>query len=60
MRTRGAGEYPPQLRDAAHPIELLYSQGWWNLAGSPSVAVVGTRRLVRAALPSAALFVQDN
>ena len=24
----GAGEYPDKLRDAAHPIELLYYQGW--------------------------------
>ena len=44
VRVHGAGEYPPQLRDAAHPVELLYYQGWWDLADSPSVAVVGTRR----------------
>ena len=44
VRVHGAGEYPPQLRDAAHPIALLYYQGWWDLAASPSVAVVGTRR----------------
>ena len=44
VRVHGAGEYSPQLRDAAHPIALLYYQGWWDLATSPSVAVVGTRR----------------
>lgn len=44
VRVHGAGEYPPQLRDAAHPVELLYYQGWWDLAASPSVAVVGTRK----------------
>ena len=44
VRVHGAGEYPPQLRDAAHPVALLYYQGWWDLASSPSVAVVGTRR----------------
>ena len=44
VRLHGAGEYPPQLRDAAHPVALLYYQGWWDLAASPSVAVVGTRR----------------
>ena len=38
VRVHGAGEYPQKLRDAAHPIELLYYQGWWDL-----VAVVGTR-----------------
>ena len=43
VRVHGAGEYPRKLRDAAHPIELLYYQGWWDLADSRSVAVVGTR-----------------
>ena len=43
VRVYGAGEYPEKLRDAAHPVELLYFQGWWDLAESPSVAVVGTR-----------------
>jgi DNA processing protein len=43
VRVHGAGEYPQKLRDAAHPIELLYYQGWWDLAESRSVAVVGTR-----------------
>ena len=44
VRVHGAGEYPEKLRDAAHPIELLYYQGWWDLAESRSVAVVGTRK----------------
>ena len=59
VRVHGASEYPEKLRDAAHPIALLYYQGWWDLAFSRSVAVVGarkpsreglarTRRLVRA------------
>jgi DNA processing protein len=43
VRVHGAGEYPEKLRDAAYPIELLYYQGWWDLADSRSVAVVGTR-----------------
>jgi DNA processing protein len=43
VRVHGAGEYPQKLRDAAHPIELLYYQGWWDLVDSRSVAVVGTR-----------------
>ncbi|MYB50765.1 MAG: DNA-processing protein DprA [Acidobacteriia bacterium] len=46
----GASEYPEKLRDAAHPIELLYYQGWWDLVASPSVAVVGTRKPSRDAL----------
>ena len=43
IRIHGAWEYPAQLREAEHPIELLYYRGWWDLASSPSVAVVGTR-----------------
>lgn len=44
VRVHGAGEYPEKLRDAAHPVELLYYQGWWDLAESRSVAIVGTRK----------------
>jgi DNA processing protein len=43
VRVHGAGEYPEKLRDAHHPVELLYFQGWWNLVESRSIAVVGTR-----------------
>ena len=44
VQVHGAGEYPDRLRDAAHPVELLYYQGWWDLVSSRSVAVVGTRK----------------
>ena len=44
VRVHGAGEYPEKLRDAAHPIELIYYQGWWDLASSPSIAIVGARK----------------
>jgi DNA processing protein len=43
VRVHGAGEYPEKLRDAVHPVELIYYQGWWDLVSSRSVAVVGTR-----------------
>jgi len=43
VRVHGAAEYPGKLRDARHPVELLYYQGWWDLVNSRSVAVVGTR-----------------
>jgi DNA processing protein len=44
VRVHGAGDYPERLRDAEHPVELLYFQGWWELVNSPrSIAVVGTR-----------------
>lgn len=44
VRVHGAAEYPSKLRDARHPVELLYFQGWWDLVNSRSVAVVGTRK----------------
>jgi DNA processing protein len=43
VRINGAGEYPEKLRDAEHPIEMLYFQGHWNLTETRCVAVVGTR-----------------
>jgi hypothetical protein len=43
VRVFGAGEYPGKLRDADHPIALLYYRGWWDLVNSRSIAVVGTR-----------------
>jgi len=44
VRVYGAGEYPQKLRDAIHPVELLYYRGWWNFVEMRSVAVVGTRK----------------
>lgn len=43
VRVHRAGEYPAKLRDAAHPVELLYFRGAWDLVESRSVAIVGTR-----------------
>lgn len=43
VRVHGAGEYPEKLRDAAHPVEVLYYRGFWDLVYSRSVAIVGTR-----------------
>jgi len=48
VRVHGAGEYPQKLRDAVHPIELLYYRGWWNFVEMRSVAVVGTRKPSRS------------
>ncbi len=44
VRIRGELEYPERLREATHPVELLYFQGRWELIASRSVAVVGTRK----------------
>jgi DNA processing protein len=44
IRLYGTGEYPLRLRDAKHPVQLLYFQGWWDLVNTPCIAVVGTRK----------------
>jgi len=43
IRVHGAGEYPAKLRDADHPLEILYYRGNWELVDTPAVAVVGAR-----------------
>lgn len=43
VRINHAGDYPIRLRDARHPIELLYYMGAWELTETRCVAVVGTR-----------------
>ena len=50
VRVHGAAEYPEKLRDAKHPVELLYYQGCWDLVASRSVAVVGARKAGRDGL----------
>lgn len=37
------GNYPTRLRDARHPVEMLYFQGAWELSETRSVAIVGSR-----------------
>ena len=59
VRVHGAGEYPEKLRDAAHPIALLYYQGWWDLAYSRSVAVVGARKPSREGLARTRRLVRE-
>ena len=44
LRLQGDLDYPSSLRDATHPVELLYFQGYWDLMSTRSVAVVGTRK----------------
>jgi DNA processing protein len=44
VRIHHAGNYPQKLRDAKHPVEMLYFQGTWELTETPSVAVVGSRK----------------
>jgi DNA processing protein len=44
VRIHHAGDYPPRLRDARHPVEMLYYQGAWELTETRSVALVGSRK----------------
>lgn len=44
VRLNHAGEYPIKLRDARHPVELLYYRGAWELTETRCVAVVGSRQ----------------
>lgn len=48
VRVHNAGDYPIKLRDAEHPVELLYYRGAWELSEMPSVAVVGSRKASEA------------
>lgn len=44
IRVYGAGEYPPKLRDAQDPVQLLYFQGNWDITSTRCVAIVGARK----------------
>lgn len=44
LRINHAGEYPHRLRDARHPVEMLYFRGLWEHTETRSVAVVGSRK----------------
>ncbi|MDX0840013.1 DNA-processing protein DprA [Sinorhizobium medicae] len=43
VRINHAGDYPQKLRDAKHPVELLYYRGAWEITETRCVAVVGSR-----------------
>lgn len=59
VRVHGAGEYPNKLRDARHPVELLYYRGYWNFVEERSVAVVGTREPTEDGRKRAAKLVRS-
>lgn len=65
VRVHGAEDYPDRLRDAAHPVELLYYRGWWDLIDSPKrIAIVGSRSVsedgLRRTRRLVKLLVQDG
>ena len=55
----GAGEYPQKLRDAKNPLALFYYQGWWDLAASKSIAVIGTRNPTKDGLARTRQVVRE-
>ncbi len=44
VRIHHAGDYPQKLRDARHPVEVLYYRGGWELTETRSIAIVGSRK----------------
>lgn len=64
VHVRPEYSYPEKLLDAAHPVELLYYRGFWDLIYTPSVAIVGTRHPtddgVKRARTLARLLVDDG
>jgi DNA processing protein len=64
IRVHGTPGYPPRLRDADHPVGLLYFQGNWELVNTTCVAVIGTREPSiegkRRAAKLARLLVSDR
>jgi DNA processing protein len=59
VRINHAGEYPRKLRDARHPVELLYYQGAWEITETRSIAVVGSREASDDGLRRAARLARE-
>ncbi len=52
-------EYRKELRDARHPVEVLYHLGTWNLLETKTIAVVGTRKPSAEALTETEALVRE-
>jgi len=59
VRINHAGDYPKKLRDARHPVELLYYQGAWELTETRCVAVVGSREASEDGVQRAARLARE-
>jgi DNA processing protein len=59
VRIRGSAEFPDGLRDAAHPLALLYFRGWWEHLSQTAVAIVGTRHPSENSLHAARKLVDE-
>lgn len=59
VRVHHAGDYPPRLRDAKYPVELLYYRGAWELTETRSLSIVGTRTPTEDGLERAARLARE-
>jgi DNA processing protein len=59
VRIHHAGDYPTKLRDARHPVELLYFQGVWELSETRCIAIVGSRQATDEGKKRAQQLVRD-
>ena len=59
VRINHAGDYPQRLRDARHPVELLYYQGEWEVSEARGIAIVGSREASEDGLKRAARIARE-
>lgn len=59
VRIHHAGDYPQKLRDARHPVELLYYRGAWEITETRCVAVVGSREASEIGISRAARLARE-
>ncbi len=59
VRINHAGDYPMKLRDARHPVELVYYRGAWEITETRCIAVVGSRESSEDGLLRAARLARE-
>jgi DNA processing protein len=59
VRVNHAGDYPRKLRDARHPVELLYYRGAWEITETRCIAVVGSRETSEHGVRRAARLARE-
>jgi DNA processing protein len=59
VRVNHAGDYPRKLRDARHPVELLYYRGAWEITETRCIAVVGSREASEDGVRRAARLARE-
>jgi len=65
IRIYGSEDYPRRLRDAVHPVQLLYYRGCWDLIDAPKrISIVGARKVsedgIRRTRKLVKLLVKDG